>query len=245
MSHLINIKKHLPGGRVVNRQVSQDEFINQWYKTGWEANTVDADVLAKEAQRKIDEEEFKKLTEGKNISTLRSYMAPIKIFKTLPTGKRVYRRLYKGEYELKGWKDQGWRPTYGSSEIVQKPKPIYSKQRQKILRDLHNMRWWRPQRPDGYARSISRSSQVPFLPYNSSLLKNPNYMLNPRYKTYTRRVRNYAHNHPTWNAFTRLPNVTRDETNEYWDRIKKEFNRVKKTKTPNPIIKYKNMGWDY
>lgn len=238
MSYEIKISKTLPGGRTVHRLVPQNEFLTGgWAEQGWSAATVDAESLNDQAQEIIDDKAFKKLTENKDTLTLRGYMSPIKVFKTLPNGKRVYRKLYKGEYELNGWKNNGWRVTYDTSKPNWGSKATYG--RKKVLADLKAQRWWRPQRSVSYARRIAIHHKVPFLPFNSELLRNPNYTFNPRYDTYTRRVRNYAYKHPTWKPFSDLPDKTEEEYKEYWDTIREEFNRVKHTKTPDPIIPYK------
>lgn len=152
MQNPIDILKILPNGRRVYRTIEKDDFLSGgWVTQGWAASDADGPEINEEAYKIYDDKEFQKLVQGKSTEELRDYMVPVTIIKQLPNGKWASRRVFKGEFLTKGWKQNGW--IQRATQMRQwGPRAKYG--RKKVLNDLKKQRWWRPKRSLAYTEYV-------------------------------------------------------------------------------------------
>lgn len=144
----MRIYKILPGGRTVERDVTEQEYAQQgWADQGWAAPPA--------VQRRVEaqtEQAFRDEFQNTDINYLAGLARNWRIIKKLPNGKYASRTVTGGEYTYGGWRDNGWYiPSY--QQTHSKPVSDTQIERDKLIDAIMQKNWWRPKRSYSQAHS--------------------------------------------------------------------------------------------
>lgn len=204
---MIHVTKTLPTGRVVSRDLTKEEYVNQnWREQGWVAPA----SLQIEAEDKLTKKIFDALRDQEP-SYLRGLTRHYTIVKKLPNGRWVKRSgITGGDWEFGGWKDQGWIiPSWAFPSEDRNPDPKDTEKAKDFY--LRNIRiyqdWWKPKRTLDQAREFTRGMWFKPGPQyldTARTLRSYEYEPNPAYKKWqTGMLKWVRHNRrEIWNSLT-------------------------------------------
>lgn len=230
----MKIVKTLPNGRVVHRDVTEGEFINDgWMKNGWAATTLQGQIAT---DYHLMDQTFNDHFKNVPTTELVKYPRQIQAWKDLPGGKRKYLKMTYGEYIQKGWRDNGWNINASNRRAVT-PR-VSAKVRRDALDKIKQQKWWYPKRSFDQAKQLQRWTFSDTVPKEETdrqieLLRDFDYIPNPAMKRYSERLYKYGSSKTNqWRKLANQPEFVKD----IWWRTQRQLLDVDGHPMPNPVI---------
>lgn len=231
----MRIFKTLPTGKRKRVDVTIDEYYNDgWATNGWADDTLEGISYIDQA---LQINTFKRKFDKIPTQELAKYPLTIHIFRDTPRG-RERRQITYGQYMEENWPSNGW--IIDTQGVRWNEPKIGPNTRRAIELQLHQQNWWWPKRSYDQARAMQKwafsddSYTDEQKRQQIELLRDMNYVPNPKMESYSKRLHAYAGKKT--NQIRKLKYMPDWAKRSWWRQQKQLLEMEQNVVPPDPII---------